>query len=95
MRKAYETQGRLDCEPIEQLRLNLNCRDEIVPILEALRHVYCQTNLRDQLCQLVADDVNGTTRDDTGSEGFDYGQILVRAVVRLGVNLNVDQLQAL
>lgn len=95
MRKAYETQGRLDCEPIEQLRLNLNCRDEIVPILEALRHVYCQTNLRDQLCQLVADDVNGTTRDDTGREGFDYWQILVMAVVRLGCNLNYDKLQDL
>lgn len=95
MRKAYETQGQLDCQPIKQLRLNLNCRDEIVPVLEALKHVFSQTTLRDQLCQLVAGDVNISTRDDTGREGFDYWQILVMAVVRLGCNLNYDKLQDL
>ncbi len=92
MRKAYETQGRLGCQPIEQFRLNLNCRDEIIPILEALKHVFRHTNLRDRLCQLVADDVNRATRDDTGREGFDYWQILVMAIVRLGCNLNFDKL---
>ena len=72
MRKAYETQGRLDCQSIETLRLNLDCRDEIVPILVALQHVFGQKDLRDRLCQLVADDVNRTTRDDTGREGLCY-----------------------
>lgn len=95
MRKAYETQARLDCQPIEQLRLNLECRDEIVPILEALKHVFGQTGLRDQLCGFVASDVNNATRDDVGREGFDYWQILVLAIVRLGCNLNYDKLQDL
>ncbi|MEO1979044.1 MAG: ISNCY family transposase [Fuerstiella sp.] len=95
MRKAYETQGRLDCQSIEQLSLNLNCRDEIVPILEALKHVFVQKDLRDRLCQLVADDVNKVTRDDTGREGLGYWQILVLAIVRLGCNLNYDKLQDL
>ena len=66
MRSAYSSQLRLDCQSIEQLKLNLNCRDEIIPILEALKHVFCQTELRDQLIQLVADDVNESTRDDVG-----------------------------
>ena len=35
MRKAFSSQLRLDCLPIERLKLNLNCRDEIVPLLEA------------------------------------------------------------
>jgi len=95
MRKTYETQGRLDCQSIEQLRLNLNCRDEIVPILQALKHVFGQSSLREQLCLLVAGDVNKATRDDTGREGFDYWQILVLAIVRLGCNLNYDKLQDL
>ena len=95
MRKAYETQGRLDCQRIEELRLNLNCRDEIVPILEGLKHVFGQKDLRNQLCRLVADDINRTTRDDTGREGFGYWQILVLTVVRLGCNLNYDKLQDL
>lgn len=95
MRKAYETQGRLDCQSIAQLRLNLNCRDEIVPILEALKHVFGQSDLRDRLCQLVAADVNKATRNDTGREGLDYWQILVLAVVRIGCNLDYDKLQDL
>src|SRR5436853_65106 len=33
-------QERLDCLPITQVKLNLNCRDEIAPILRALQHLY-------------------------------------------------------
>ena len=95
MRKAYSAQLRFDCLPIEQLKLNLNCRDEIVPLLEALRHVFEQRSLRDRLTQLVQGDVNEATRDDIGREGFDYWQIVVLAVVRLGCNLDYDKLQDL
>lgn len=95
MRNAYSSQLRLDCQPIEQLRLNLDCRDEIIPILEALKHVFCQSELRDQLIQLVADDVNESTRDDVGREGLDYWQIVVLATVRLGCNVDYDKLQDL
>lgn len=95
MRKAFSSQLRLDCQPIEHLRLNLNCRDEIVPLLEALKHAFAQTELRDELIKLVAADVNETSRDDIGREGFAYWQIVVLAVVRLGCNLNYDKLQDL
>ena len=95
MRKAYSSQLRLDCQSIEQLRLNLNCRDEIVPLLEGLRHVFGQSELRNKLIQLVAGDVNEASRDDVGREGLDYWQIVVLAIVRLGCNLNYDKLQDL
>jgi len=95
MRKAYSSQLRLDCQSIEQLKLNLNCRDEIVPILEALKHVFGQFELRDQIIQLVSSDINESTRDDVGREGLDYWQIVVLAVVRLGCNLDYDKLQDL
>ena len=95
MRSDYSAQYRLDCVPIEQLRLNLNCRDEIIPILEGLKHVFCQADLRKQLIQLVASDVNARTRDDVGREGLDYWQIVVLAVVRLGCNIDYDRLQDL
>lgn len=95
MRKAHSWQLRFDCLPIEQIKPNLNCRDEIVPILVALIYLFGQTNLRKQLTDLVAADVNEQTRDDIGREGFDYWQILVLAAVRLGCNLNYDKLQDL
>lgn len=95
MRKAHSTQGRLDCTVIEDIELNLECRDEIIPILFALKHIYMQPDLRDEILQLVADDVNADTSSEHGREGFEYWQILVLAAVRLGCDLNYDRLQDL
>ncbi len=33
MRKAFSTQLRFDTVPIENVELNLECRDSIVPVL--------------------------------------------------------------
>ena len=38
MRLAYP-EMRLDCLPIGEVKLNLDCRDEIIPILRALQHL--------------------------------------------------------
>ena len=95
MRKAFSSQLRLDCLAIDELQLNLNCRDEIIPILEGLKHVFGQPGLRDALIKLVAADITCGRRDDTGRVGFDYWQIIVMAVVRLGCNVDYDKLQDL
>ncbi len=62
MRKAYSNQLRFDCQPIEQVVLNLECRDEIVPVLAALQHLYSQQELRDHATTLIASDINASTR---------------------------------
>jgi IS5 family transposase len=95
MRKPHSSQLRFDCQPIEQVTLNLGCRDEIVPVLAGLQYLYLQNELRDQVTQLIAEDVNQTTRVDIGREGLSYWQILVLGIVRLGCNLNYDKLQDL
>jgi len=85
----------MDCVPIQQVALNFESRDEIVPVLAGLQHLYSQIALRSDLLELVGNDVNEHTRDDVGREGFSYWQILVLGVVRLGCNLNYDKLQDL
>ena len=40
MRKAYSNQTRLDSRTVLDVELNLECRDEIIPILGALQHIY-------------------------------------------------------
>ncbi len=95
MRKTYSTQKRFDCQTVLDVKLNLNCRDEIIPILRALQHIYSQPNLRDEILDLVTQDVNQDSRSDCGREGLDYWQILVLAAVRLGCNLDYDKLQDL
>ena len=95
MRKTHSPQLRMDCVPIEKVALNFESRDEIVPVLAGLQHLYSQTQLRTEALELVGGDVNEETRDDVGREGFNYWQILVLGVVRLGCDLNYDKLQDL
>lgn len=77
MRKAYSIQQRFDCSPVDQVALNYDCRDEIVPILAALQHVFAEPDLRSSITRLVAEDVNSDSRRDVGREGFDDWQIVV------------------
>jgi hypothetical protein len=42
---------RLDCLPISDVKLNLECRDEIIPILRALQHLYADDSLRASCCR--------------------------------------------
>ena len=54
LRARVERQQRLGCPAVADAQLNLNCRDEAVPILAALRHVYGRPALRDQILEAVA-----------------------------------------
>jgi len=95
MRKSHEKQQRFGSCPIHDLQLNLNCRDEIVPILAALQHTFSQPKLRAKLCRLVANDLNPESRRDVGRPGFDDWQVIVLAAVRHGCDLDYDKLQNL
>jgi len=95
MRKAFDRQRRFDSQAVLDVRLNLNCRDELVPILKALKHVYSQPKLRDDILAAIAQDVNHGASRQRGRRGMDYWQILVLAAVRLGCNLDYDKLQDL
>ena len=86
---------RLDCLPISEVKLNLECRDEIIPILRALQHVYGAAELRRELLALVGKDVNGDTSRKHGRRGMNYWEIAVLAATRLGCNLDYDKLQDL
>src|SRR3712207_2288030 len=60
MRRPFDPQLRFDCPGIPDVRLNTECRDELIPILRALQHIYARPDLRAELLDAVAHDVNGT-----------------------------------
>lgn len=93
MRKPYDKQRRFDCTPISELTLNFECRDETIPVLAGLKHVYTSQALRQKLVKLVAEDLNEDSRRDVGRPGFDDWQVVVLAAVRLGCNYDYDKLQ--
>jgi hypothetical protein len=86
---------RLDCPPISEVKLNLQCRDEIIPILKALQHIYGDEKRRREILDQVGKDVNATTSRKHGRRGMNYWEITVLAAVRLGCNLDYDKLQNL
>ena len=77
MRKPYDKQRRFDCTPIGELVLNFECRDETIPILAGLKHVYTNQALRQKLVKLVAEDLNEDSRRDVGRPGLDDWQVVV------------------
>ena len=93
MRRPYDKQRRFDCTPIAELTLNYDCRDEVIPVLAGLQHLYTCNSLRNNLVALVAQDINQDTRRDVGRPGFDDWQIVVLAAVRLGCDYDYDKLQ--
>ncbi len=93
MRQHYNKQYRFDCTPIAELMLNYECRDEVVPVLAGLQHLYTCSALRNKVVKLVAQDINEDSRRDVGRPGFDDWQIVVLAAVRLGCNYDYDKLQ--
>ena len=95
MRKSYSTQLRLDSPPIDQVELNLGCRDAIIPVLRSLQHVYSKPDLTEKIMHIIGRDINGQTSPKRGREGMDYWHILVLAGVRLGCNYTYDQVHDL
>lgn len=94
-RKHYETQYHFGSSPISQVPLNFECRDELVPLLAGLQHIYTDSKLRLQVVKLIANDLNQDTRRDVGRKGMDDWQVVVLAAVRLGCNYDYDKLQDL
>jgi len=86
---------RLDCLPISEVKLNWKCRDEMIPILRALQHLYADAVRRREILDLVGRDVNKGTSRTRGRRGMNYWEITVLQAVRLGCNLDYDKLQDL
>ena len=93
VRKHYQRQCRFDCSPIANVQLNLECRDEMIPVLFGLQHLYTDAKLRTKVVRLVAGDLNEDSRRDVGRPGMDDWHVVVLAAVRLGCNFDYDKLQ--
>src|SRR5271157_2065636 len=95
MRKAFDRQRRLDCPSVANVSLNLNCRNETIPILRGLQHIYSTPKVRAAILGAIARDVNGKSSAKHGRPGLSYWEILVLAGARLGCGYNYDELQDL
>ncbi len=95
MRKAFDPQLRLDCPEVANVRLNVNCRHEIIPILRALQHIYDRPEVRDAILAAIGRDVNRTSDANLGRPGMSYWEIAVLAAAKLGCYCDYDRLSDL
>ena len=93
MRHRFIVQISLGAVPIKDIEFDLTSRHELVPILVALQHLYvdCKDTL-DIILGLIDADMRSSENPNLGCIGMSHWENLVLASLRLGCNLDYDQL---
>ena len=92
MRHSYQAQPDLQLTPIEKIRLPLQSRDELPPILAGLQWIWMHPTLKAEILALNEAAVLAD-KQPTGRPGMTLWQILVLGVVRLGLDADWDRME--
>ena len=96
MRIAFDSQRRFDCPPVLEVRLDsVVSRQDHSQSSKGCSTFTVQPELRDELLDAVARDVNGPPVQTFGRPGMTYWSILVLGAVRLGCDSTTTRLQNL
>ena len=96
MRSKFMPQMPLGAVPIAEIEFDVFCRHELVPILMALQHLYVnRPQVINEICALIEADITALPSPKLGCTGLTYWEVLVLAALRLGANLDYDQLSDL
>ena len=92
MRKVIEKQLKMGQVPIENIEIDMSCRDEIPQLLLGLQTIYSNKQKRDEvftiLEKMIPDDVN----PENGRLGMELWKILVLGTLRLNCSWDYDKL---
>ena len=93
MRYPFTPQISLGTIPIQDIQFGIFSRHELVPILMALQHLYVNYKaVLDHILFLIAEDISAEIDNKRGCTGMSHWENLVLTALRLGCNLNFDQL---
>ena len=95
MRKTFEPQITFGTVPMSNIKFDIFCRHELVPILMALQHLYFNKPVLNEILDLIKEDIVEDKDEKLGCSGMHYWEILVLASVRLGCDLDYDALHDL
>jgi transposase, IS5 family len=91
MRKRFETQLTIGLTPIAEINF-LRSRDELVPTLAALQHIFITPDLNEQVFAIVEEKIASGSKNFKGREGMTLWQILVLAACRLTLDADYDRI---
>jgi IS5 family transposase len=92
MRHTFQSQPDLQITPIEKIRLPIQSRDELPPLLAGLQWVWMHPTLKAEIFALLEAKILAG-KQATGRTGMDLWQILVLGVVRLGLDADWDRME--
>ncbi|MCP4991671.1 MAG: ISNCY family transposase [Colwellia sp.] len=94
MRKRFEVQLKLDQTPIEKVVIPEKSRDELPPVIAALKWIFITPEINEQIFKLLEGRVS-RDKKNTGRPGMDLWHILVLGIVRLALDCDYDRLEYL
>ncbi|MEK7805621.1 MAG: ISNCY family transposase, partial [Planctomycetota bacterium] len=92
MRKKIEHQLKLGGISIAEVEIPLKSRDELPPILIALKHLYVTAELKAEAFRILEEKIQ-KGKKKTGRYGMELWHILVLSVVRMGLDADYDRLE--
>ncbi len=96
VRTKFIPQMTIGAVPIAEIEFDVFNRHELVPILMALQHLYVnRPQLLEKICSLIKADIARQPNPKLGCKGLTHWEVLVLAALRLGANLDYDQLSDL
>jgi len=96
VRTKFIPQMAIGAVPIGEIEFDVFNRHELVPILMALQHLYVKRpQLLEEICTLIKADIARQPNPKLGCKGLTHWEVLVLAALRLGANLDYDQLSDL
>lgn len=91
MRKRFKIQYEIGIDPIEEVKIPTNSRDELPPVMAALQTIFKTPELNEKVFGLIEPCIL-RDKEATGREGMSMWEILVLACVRMALDTNYDQL---
>ncbi len=86
MRLVINPQFKLGEIPIKNVKIDLNSRDDIPPLLLGLQYIYTTPELNEKVFSILEQKINPDTDNNNGRPGMDLWKILVCGVLRLNLN---------
>lgn len=95
MRKVQEFQMKLGEVDISKIEFDPRARDEMPKLLKGLQYIYCNTETREKVFEILEKAIPEKIDKNNGRPGMDLWKILVLSVVRVNCNIDYDRLHDL
>jgi IS5 family transposase len=93
MRKMINWQLKIDEQNISKIKFDLRSRDEIPKLLMGLQYIYCNTEIREQVSDILQGVIPEETDSKNGRPGTDLWKILILGTLRLNCDWDYDKVK--